>query len=198
MNQSRFKRFKKNNFTDEVIMKNQDLFQLFVDELEDMNSSENQIVDSLPDLIKLASLPELKESLSKHLKETENQVSRIKKIYSILKLTPKENTCEAMEGLLKEAQELTQKKAKSPTLDAAIISAAQKVEHYEMASYGTLHSFAKHLDLDSQVAHLLQETLDEEGAADKKLTKIAEGSFFSSGINKEAAEVGFRGQKSSR
>ena len=104
-------------------------------------------------------------------------------------MTPQEKTCEAMEGILREADEIVQNKTKSPLLDAAIISAAQKVEHYEMASYGTLRSFAKHLDLDSQIGTLLQDTLNEEGAADKKLTKIAEGSFFSSGVNKEAIKA---------
>lgn len=171
-------------------MKNNGLHQLFIDELADMLNSENQIVESLPKLIKLASLPELKEALTKHLKETQNQVERIEKIYSILGLPSNEETCEAMEGLLKEAEDLTSKFQKSPTLDAAIISAAQKVEHYEIASYGTLRSFAKHLDLDSEVVDLIQETLDEEAAADKKLTKIADGSFFTSGVNKEAAMSG--------
>jgi ferritin-like metal-binding protein YciE len=171
-------------------MKNQSLRELFVEELADMYSSEHQIIESLPKLIQLASFPDLKEALTKHLKETKDQVTRIEKIFSFIGLPPKEKTCEAMEGLLKEAEELVQDKTKCATLDAAIISAAQKVEHYEMASYGTLRSFAKYLNLESDVIDLLQESLDEEGAADKKLTKIAEGSFFSSGVNKEAAESG--------
>lgn len=168
-------------------MNNQDLHQLFIAELEDMLSAENQIVESLPNLIRLASLPELKEALTTHLKETKNQVNRLDQIFSILSMSPAENTCEGMEGILKEAEELTANKKPSATLDAAIISAAQKVEHYEMASYGTLRSFANHLDLDSEITDLLQESLDEEGAADKKLTKIADGSLFSSGVNKKAA-----------
>lgn len=171
-------------------MKNQSLEQLFIDELEDMYSSEHQIIDSLPNLIKLASSPDLKEALTKHLKETQNQTVRIEKIFNLLNVKAKENPCEAMEGLLKEAEELTENRAKSPTLDAAIISAAQKVEHYEIASYGTLRSFAKQLGFDSEIIDLIQENLDEEGAADKKLTKIAEGSIFTSGVNKEAVEVG--------
>ncbi|MBA3815547.1 MAG: ferritin-like domain-containing protein [Parachlamydiaceae bacterium] len=171
-------------------MHNQDLYQLFMDELADMQSAENQIVASLPKLIKLASFSELKESLSKHLEETNNQVKRIQQIFSLLDEEPEEKTCEAMKGLLEEADEIVKNKTKSPTLDAAIISAAQKVEHYEIASYGTLKSFAKYLDLDSEIIALIQETLDEEGAADKKLTKIAEGTAFSSGINKEAAQSG--------
>lgn len=171
-------------------MKNQSLYDLFVEELADAYSFEQQIVESLPKLIRLASLPELKEAIKTHLEETEEQVTRIKKIFSILHISIEDKTCEAMEGLLKEAEEITENFSKSPTLDAAIIGALQKVEHYEIASYGTLRSFAKHLDLGREVIDLLQTSLNEEGAADKKLTKIADGSFFSSGVNKEAASVG--------
>lgn len=160
--------------------------QLFIDKLEDMYDSEQQIVESLPKLIKLASCKELKEALSTHLEETENQITRIEKIFSILDLPANKKPCEAMEGILKEGEELVQGGSKGAILDAAIISAAQKVEHYEMASYGTLRSFAKYLELDGDIVDLIQESLDEEGAADKTLTKIAEGGFFSSGINKEA------------
>lgn len=179
-------------------MYNQDLHDLFIDELADMYNAENQIIENLPTLIKLVSLPDLKETLTKHLRETENQVKRIERIFSVLNLEISENTCEAMAGLIKEAQEIVQNKSRSPTLDAAIISAAQKVEHYEIASYGTLRSFAKHLGFDSEVVDLLQESLDEEGSADKKLTKIAEGSLFSSGVNKEAAEVTSHSAKKNR
>lgn len=171
-------------------MKNQDLFQLFISELNDMYSAENQIIRSLPDLIKLCTSSDLREALTNHLNETEQQVIRIDEICSILGITPSENLCEAMQGLLAEADELVKNKSKSPVLDAAIISAAQKVEHYEIASYGTLRSFAKHLDLDRKIANLLQESLDEEGAADKTLTKIADGSLLSGGINQEAAAAG--------
>lgn len=169
-------------------MKNNGLNALFIAELEDMYSSEHQIIEGLPRLIKLASLPELKEALTKHLKETENQARRIERIFTLLSREPAEKTCEAMQGLLREADDLLENKTKSATLDAAIIGAAQKIEHYEIASYGTLRSFAKNLDFDSEILNLLQETLEEEAAADKKLTKIAEGSLFSSGVNKEAAE----------
>jgi ferritin-like metal-binding protein YciE len=106
----------------EVPMKDQTLDRLFIDELEDMYNSENQIIESLPKLIKLASFPELKEALSKHLKETQNQVTRIEKIFSLLNLPAKEKSCEAMKGLLKEADRLVDNKTKAATLDAAIIS----------------------------------------------------------------------------
>ena len=178
-------------------MKN-NLFKLFVEELEDMYSSETQIVESLPKLVKLAASHDLKEALSSHLKETENQVVRLEKIFSLLQIPFKSKTCKAMEGLLKEADDVVKNKSKSPLLDAAIIAAAQKVEHYEIASYGTLRSFAKHLEFDDRVSDLLEETLDEEAAADKKLTKIADGSIFKSGINEEAAEelaTGHKGKK---
>ncbi len=168
-------------------MKTQTLDKLFIDELEDMYSSENQIIKSLPNLIKLATFPDLKKALSNHLKETQDQVKRLEKIFSFLDLSPTEKHCKAMEGILKEANDLVENKPKAATLDAAIISAAQKVEHYEMASYGTLRSFAKYLEMDQEIIDLLQETLNEEGGADKALTKIAEGSLFSSGVNKEAA-----------
>jgi ferritin-like metal-binding protein YciE len=168
--------------------KSQNLHQIFVEALEDMLGCENQIIDSLPNLIELASSNDLKEALSTHLEETENQVERLETIFSILELSANEKTCKGMEGILKEGEEMFKGKTKDSLLDAIIIGAAQKVEHYEMASYGTLRSFAKHLDLDSEIIDLLQENLDEEGAADKKLTKLAEGTFFSEGINTEAVE----------
>ncbi|MBA3602940.1 MAG: ferritin-like domain-containing protein [Parachlamydiaceae bacterium] len=168
-------------------MKNNELFNLFMDELKDMLSTENQIIAALPKMIKLASINELKEALTNHLEETKGQVTRLKTIFSILGEKPTEITCEGMQGILAEGDEIVKGKTKSSLLDAAIISAAQKVEHYEIASYGTLRSFAKQLELDSEIAKLLQASLDEEGAADKKLTKIADGSFFTTGVNKVAA-----------
>ena len=170
-------------------MKNNGLFDLFVEELKDMYSCENQIVESLPKLIKHVSLPELKEVLNHHLEETLNQVAKLEKIFLMLGMEPSEETCEAMKGIIKEANHLLANKNKSSTMDAAIIAACQKIEHYEIASYGTLKSFAKHLDMDSEIVDLIDDALDEEGAADKKLTKIADGSFFSSGVNQEAAEA---------
>lgn len=165
---------------------NQGLKKLFIDELEDMLSAENQIIKSLPKLIKLVNSADLKKALTNHLKETEHQVKRIEEIFSILGLPSKEKHCNAMEGLLKEADEIIKGKTTSFLLDAAIISAAQKVEHYEIATYGTLRSFARHLDLDSKIVDLLTESIDEEGGADKAMTKIADGSVFKTGINDEA------------
>jgi len=173
-------------------MNGRSLYNLFIDELEDMYDSEKRIVESLPKLINLSSFPALKEALSKHLEETKGQIERIENIFSILNMQSKGKTCAAMIGILKEADELVENQPKSATLDAAIISAGQKVEHYEMASYGTLRSFAQYLELDDEIADLLQETLNEEGSADKTLTKIAEGSLFSSGVNKEAAAASLK------
>ncbi|MBS4167518.1 ferritin-like domain-containing protein [Parachlamydia sp. AcF125] len=167
-------------------MKGQALTQLFITELAEMYDSENQIIEFLPHLIELASYQDLKEALTNHLNETKNQVKRLKKVFSLLDLEILGKNCIAMKSLLQAAEERTKKISKSFTLDAAIISATQKVEHYEMASYGTLRSFANHLGYDKEIIKLLQETLDEEGSADKKLTKIADGTFFSSGVNKEA------------
>lgn len=169
-------------------MKNQDLYDVFVEELGNMLSCENQIIEALPDLIKMASSNDLREALASHLEETENQIKRIENIFSILELVPTDKNCIGMEGILREGNEMLKGRSKNSTVDAIIINAAQKVEHYEMASYGTLRSFANTLDLDGDVVSLLQETLDEEGAADKKLTKIAVGTLFSQGVNSEAAE----------
>jgi ferritin-like metal-binding protein YciE len=172
----------------EDIMTRQNFHQLFVDELQDMYSAENQIIAALPHMIKSAFHSDLKEALSHHLKETKHQITRLEKVFSLLELPCESKHCKGMEGILKEGKELVGHKAPSSIVDAAIISAAQKVEHYEIASYGTLCSFAKHLHLPSEVTSLLNENLDEEGSANKKLTKLADGTFFSSGINKEAVE----------
>ncbi|MBA2368259.1 MAG: ferritin-like domain-containing protein [Candidatus Protochlamydia sp.] len=164
------------------------LYSIFIDELEDMLSCENQIIEALQKMIKLASSEDLIKAFSDHLEETEIQVKRLENIFSLLELPPKEKKCKGMEGILKEGDEMFKGKTKDSLLDAILISAAQKVEHYEIASYGTLRSFASQLDLDKEIVDLIQENLKEEGAADKKLTKIADGSIFSDGINTQAAE----------
>lgn len=171
-------------------MKNNGLHDLLVYELKDIYSAERQIINYLPKLIALASLPELKEMLSKHLNETEDHMKRLDRIFSILSLQPSDVVCQAMRGLIQETNELVEGAVQSAILDASIICAIQKIEHYGIASYGTLRSFAKQLELDSEIIDLLQESLDEEGEANKKLTKIAEGSFFSSGVNEGAAACG--------
>lgn len=168
------------------VKKMKNLNDLFVDELKDMYSAENQLVQSLPKLINLASFSDLKEGLSNHWEETKNQVKRLEKIFSLLDIPAEEEFCEGMNGIIKEADEMLEGQTKSATLDAAIICCAQKVEHYEISSYGTLRSFAKYLDFEDEIIDLIQDSLDEEADADKALTKVAEGGIFTSGVNKEA------------
>lgn len=168
-------------------MENPNLYTLFVDALRNIYNAETQIIKVMPNFIRLASLPELKEALSHHLQETEEQIVRLEYLFTLIGIPAEQTACEGMEGILVEGAHVVFDKTKSPSLDAAIISACQKVEHYEIASYGSLRSFARHLELSSEIIDLLQQNLDEEGSADKKLTKIADGSFFTSGVNHLAA-----------
>lgn len=163
------------------------LYEIFLNELHDLYSAENQIIEHMPKLILSASNQKLKEALQQHLQETKMQATRLKKIFQILNENSAKQSCKGMEGVLKEGQELLSKAPKGPTKDACIIAAAQKVEHYEICGYGTARAYAEQLKFD-QVAHLLKETLEEEVEADKILSKIAEGSFFSTGVNKQALE----------
>jgi ferritin-like metal-binding protein YciE len=146
--------------------------ELLIDELKDLYSAEKQIVRALPKLAKAATSPDLKQALTNHLKETEGQVTRLEQIAGIVskKLTGK--TCVGMKGVLEEGSEVLEDTDKGTVRDAAMIAAAQRVEHYEMAGYGSAREFAKMLGL-SQVASLLDETLEEEKAADKLLSGIA-------------------------
>lgn len=160
-------------------------YRLFIDELRDIYNAENQLVKALPKLVKASSNKDLKAAFANHLEETKNQVVRLEKIFNKLNEKPEGETCEAMQGLIEEADEFSKKFDASATRDAAIIAAAQRVEHYEIAVYGTLRTFADELGHED-LAELLQETLDEEGNANKKLTSIAEGGVFKTGVNEEA------------
>lgn len=163
-----------------------DLKDLLIDELHDLLSSEEQIVEALPEMAKASKSPDLKKAFESHLKETKGQLQRLKKVFKILKVEKKEKFCKATKGLIQECKEVLKDfKTKSTIRDAALISKAQRIEHYEISAYGTVRAFANELDLD-EVADLLQATLDEEGNADKKLTKIAEGGLLKSGINQQA------------
>jgi ferritin-like metal-binding protein YciE len=146
--------------------------ELLIDELKDLYSAEKQIVRALPKLAKAATSPDLKQALTNHLEETEGQVTRLERIAEIVgkKLTGK--TCVGMKGVLEEGSEVLEETDKGTIRDAAMIAAAQRVEHYEMAGYGSAREFAKMLGL-SEVASLLDETLEEEKAADKLLSGIA-------------------------
>jgi ferritin-like metal-binding protein YciE len=160
------------------------LKKLYIDELKDLYSAETQLVKALPKMAKKANAPELKQAFQSHLEETKGHVQRLEQIFEELEEKPTGKTCKGMKGLIEEGEEMMSEEGQESVLDAAIISAAQKVEHYEMAGYGTARTFATILGEDD-AAELLQETLDEEGEADKKLTTIAEED-----INFEAAQQG--------
>jgi ferritin-like metal-binding protein YciE len=146
--------------------------ELFVDELKDLYSAEKQITRALPKLVKAATSDELRQAFQSHLEETNGHVTRLEKAFEILGKSPKGKTCVGMKGVLEEGAEVLEDTDKGEVRDAGLISAAQRVEHYEMAGYGAARNFAKLLGQD-EIAELLEETLEEEKAADKKLTSIS-------------------------
>jgi ferritin-like metal-binding protein YciE len=146
--------------------------ELLIDELKDLYSAEKQIVRSLPKLAKAVTSPDLKQALLDHLEETKAQVSRLEQIGELVGKRMTGKSCVGMKGVLEEGSEVLEDTDKGPVRDAALISAAQRVEHYEMAGYGSAREFAKMLGM-TDVAELLDETLAEEKAADKKLSAIA-------------------------
>jgi len=148
------------------------LHDLFIHELKDLYSAENQILKALPKLVDAANAEELAQAFAHHLHETESHVQRLEDIFRQLDVSPRGKKCVGMEGLLEEGKELLKEEAADWVMDAALIGAAQRVEHYEIAVYGTARDHAEKLGL-YQVAQILQQTLDEEGTADKKLTEIA-------------------------
>lgn len=157
-----------------------ELHELLVDQLRDILWAEKHLVKALPKMSKAANDPKLSEAFTLHLAETKNHVVRLETVLTGLGLSTRAKKCPAMEGLLKEADELTEEYADSSALDAALITAAQKVEHYEIATYGTMRAFAQRLGYEDAVK-LLTETLEEEGKADQALTEIAMG-----GVNQTA------------
>lgn len=154
-------------------MPRESLETLYEHELKDLYSAEQQILEALPKLIKAASNPDLKASLTEHKAITEKQVERLDQIYKELGKRPEDEKCKGMEGLIKEGDKAMEEFKDSDVLDAAIIAAAQRVEHYEMAGYGCARTYANMLGLGEQ-AELLQATLNEEGEADHRLTDLAE------------------------
>ncbi|MCB0105941.1 MAG: ferritin-like domain-containing protein [Caldilineaceae bacterium] len=158
---------------------------LYVDQLRDLYSAEDQLTKALPKMAQAASSSDLQKAFRDHLNETQQQKQRLEQIFSTLGMSPQGETCEAMKGLIKEGEEIINTHADSQVKDAALIAAAQRVEHYEMAGYGTVRTFADELGYND-AKDLLQTTLDEEGSANKKLTSLAEGGLFSSGINQKA------------
>lgn len=159
----------------------QTMDDLFLHTLQDIYYAENKIVKSLPDMIDNAGNENLKQGLQAHLRETEAHVQRLEQVFKLIGKSPRSVNCPAIDGILEEAEEITGEVEDNDVLDAAIIAAGQAVEHYEITRYGSLIAWAKQLG-HSDAARLLEQTLGEEKAADKKLTSLAEGM-----INQRAA-----------
>lgn len=148
------------------------LLELLTDELKDLYSAENQLLKALPKMAKKAVTESLQQAFLAHLEETTGQVERLTQIADEMEIKLTGKRCKAMEGLIEEGKEILDEDGKSAVIDAALIGAAQRVEHYEIAAYGTARAMAEHLGL-SKVVKLLNKTLDEESAADEKLTSIS-------------------------
>lgn len=154
------------------------LEDILKEELKDLYSAEVQITKALPKVIKNVSSSKLKSGLEEHLKETEKQVARLEKISKIMNFKITGKTCKAMKGLIEEGEEIIKEmKGEAPLIDALLIGACQRIEHYEMAGYGTARAMAESLG-QNDVVELLQETLDEEGAANETLTSVSESEIL--------------------
>ncbi len=162
-------------------MPNQGLKDLYIDELKDLYNAENQLVKALPKLARAAASDELRQGFEEHLEQTKGHVERLEKIFQMLDESPKGKKCKGMEGLIVEGSEVMEEDYEGSLLDAALIGAAQRVEHYEIAGYGTARSFAESLGQTDHVS-LLNETLEEEKETDQKLTELAKQ------VNTEANE----------
>ena len=165
-------------------MKLESIDQLFLLELRDLHSAKRQLTAALPKIAAKVKSPQLRKAIEDHLEQTIGHVERLEQIFQDLELPMGSHKCKAMEGLIAEGDELLKADADDAVRDAALIGAAQRVEHYEMAGYGTARTYAEMLGFD-EAAQLLQETLDEEGAADKLLTELAVTS-----INAKAQKAG--------
>jgi ferritin-like metal-binding protein YciE len=162
-------------------MKLDSLHALYIEQLQDLYSAEQQLTKALPKMAKAAHSPKLKAAFEGHLEQTKTHIERLEQIFKSLNTKHGNITCKGMQGLIEEGDEMIKEKADPDVKDAGLIAAAQRVEHYEMAGYGTVRTYAQVMGHKEHIK-LLQQTLDEEGAADKKLTSLAE-----SGINVEAA-----------
>jgi len=170
-------------------MRENSLQQLYVDELKDLYSAETQMVRALPKLAKASSSAELRQAFEEHLRQTSEHVSRLEQIFELLDEKPGGKKCLGMEGLVKEGGETMKEEYDGPLMDAALIGAAQRVEHYEIAGYGTVRAFAELLGENDHLA-LIEQTLQEEKQADEKLTQLAEQ------INAQSAQYETAGQPS--
>ncbi len=173
--------------TPEYGMKESALMKLFEDELKDIYWAEKALTKALPKMAKNATAPELVEAIQSHLAETEEQITKVEQVFELIGRKPVAKKCEAMAGLVKEGEEIMKDTEKGAMRDAGIISAGNKVEHYEIASYGTLKTFAQILGL-TDAAEILNDILEEEKQADATLTQLAEAT-----INLLAAEAGAEG-----
>ena len=160
------------------------LQDLFLNELKDVLNAEKQIISALPKMARAASSPELEQAFTKHLRETEGQVRRLEQIFKSLGQTPRGKKCKGMEGLMEEGKEILEEDGAEEVIDAALIAAAQRVEHYEIAAYGCLRTYAQLLGYED-ADRLLEQTLHEEEATDKALTALGQG-----GINQAAVAAG--------
>ena len=151
----------------------ENLQDLFLEQLKDVHDAEQRLVKALPKMAREASSEELSSAFEKHLRQTQEHVTRLERVFRSIGESAAKKTCKAMVGLIEEGEEVMKEDADDNVKDAALIAAAQKVEHYEMATYGCLRDWARLLGHD-EAANLLQQTLDEEGEADKKLTEIAQ------------------------
>lgn len=159
------------------------LHEAFVEELRDTYDAEKQLTKALPKMAKAANSPELKQAIENHLEETRQQVQRLEQVFATIEEKARGKHCEGIAGIIEEGQTVMQEEYDEATADALLIASAQRAEHYEMAAYGTLVAWARAMGHDD-AADLLQETLDEEKAADEKLNELAEG-----GINEQAAQL---------
>lgn len=168
-------------------MKLNSLNKLYLEELRDLYSAETQLVKALPKMAKGASSDELREAFESHLEQTKEHVERLTEIFDRLEEKPTGKTCQAMKGLIGEGSEMLEQEGDESVIDAGLIAAAQRVEHYEIAAYGTVRTFANLLGED-EAAELLQQTLDEEGETDKQLSELAEGIVNEKALTEDGAE----------
>ena len=152
---------------------NNDLHDLFLEELADIYSAEQQLTKALPKMAKAAEAEELRQAFEEHLEQTQEQISRLDQVFESLDESMKRKTCKAMQGLIEEGTEIMQEHKGSPAIDAALIAAAQKIEHYEIATYGTLCTWAEQMG-HQDALDLLKQTIDEEETTDERLTELAE------------------------
>lgn len=161
------------------------LSELFIHELRDLYSAESQLVNAIPEMAQAASREDLRDAFSNHLDETRSQLQRLEDVFGEMNVDPEGNRCEAMEGMIEEGQEIIQQGGQEAVKDAALIAAAQRIEHYEISGYGTARTYAEELGYDG-VADVLDEILSEEKNADQELNQIAVGGWLSEGVNVEA------------